>query len=106
MLLAIHNVHCYPGIPSLVQEIFEANKVQYIVYTCILTRYPLIAVLCTRELDLWFNERSIHIYCSLLFYSIIILYTMYMYMHVCIMYMYMHVFRICMAVWGTRLDSI
>ena len=35
MLLAIHNVHCYPGIPSLVREIFQANKVR--MYTDIMS---------------------------------------------------------------------
>ena len=27
MLICIHNVHCYPGTPSLVKDIFQANKV-------------------------------------------------------------------------------
>ena len=28
MLVCVHNVHCYPGIPSLLKDIFLANKVR------------------------------------------------------------------------------
>ena len=26
-LVCAHNVHCYPGIPSLLQDLFQTNKV-------------------------------------------------------------------------------
>ena len=35
MLMSVHNVHCYPGVPSLLRTIFQSHKVeqraQYIV---------------------------------------------------------------------------